>query len=238
MSIFRGPYINTENLEVALDAASIRSYIGSGTTWNDIRRNGKYASLINSPTFNSDGYISFNGTNQYASFGSEASFSSGNGTDYSFEIWFKMRTLPTAEYGANGHIWGGENGNDMVIYLAPVSNGVSKGIMIHDDTRYGSPGMQTNGGFTANTWAQWVIVGDGTNNTITHYINGELDKEDGSITPSSQYVKSWSGTRFAYDSRWGTYSTLDLAIARQYSKKLTADDVSKSFNSHKNRFGL
>ena len=58
------------------------------------------------------------------------------------------------------------------------------------------------------------------------------------ILPTTQYVKPWGGTRFAYDSRWGTYSTLDLAIAKQFTKELSADEVYKNWNAHKSRFEL
>jgi hypothetical protein len=225
-------------LVLHLDAATFNTV--TGTTWYDLSGNSNNAILTNGPTYNSSngGYISFDGVNDYAPFSSEYAFSTGNGTDYSFEIWFKMRTLPTVEYGVNGHIWGGENGNDVVLYLGPASNGVSKGIIVYDDSRYAAPGMQTTGGFTANTWSHWVITGNGTSNTVTHYINGTLDKLNGAVSPSSQYVKPWGGTRFAYDSRWGTYSTLDLAVARQYNRALSSTEVAINYNALKGRFGL
>ena len=235
MGFYRGPNVVTDGLVLALDAASARSYPGSGNTWTSLL-NGYSVNLVNAPTV-SNGVVSFDGSTEYGSFESEFAFSTGNGVDYSFEIWFKMRTLPTAQYGANGHIWGGENGNDVVIYLNPASAGISKGIIVHDDSRYNAA-MMTEGGFTADTWAQWVITGNGTNNTVTHYINGKLDRGPTGILPTTQYVRSWGGTRFAYDSRWGTYSTLDLAIAKQYTKELSADEVYKNWNAHKSRFGL
>jgi len=215
-----------DGLVLELDASRISSYPSTGTTWYDLSGNNHNCTLNNGPTFNSDGYISFDGVNDYAPFTSEYSFSTGN-NDYTFEILFKMRTLPTAQYGANGHIWGGENGNDVVMYLNPASGGTSRGIMVHDDSRYNT-GHMTNGGFEADTWAHWVAVGDSTNDTITHYINGKLDREDGPML-SSQQDRTWGGTRFAYDARWGTYSTLDLAIARQYNKQLTAEEVAQNF---------
>lgn len=235
MSIHRGPHIVRSGLVLALDAKAVKSYPGSGTVWTDIA-SGYTCNLLNSPTYNGE-YFSFDGVNDYGSFSSAYTFNTGGGTDYTFELWFKMRTLPTAAYGANGHIWGGENGNNVVIYLNPASGGISKGLMVYDDTRYDAS-MLTTGGFTANTWAQWVITGDGVNNTVTHYINGELDRGPTGVLPTSQYIKSWTGSRFAYDSRWGTYSTLDLAVARQYTRALTADEVSQNFYAQKDRFGL
>jgi hypothetical protein len=189
---------------------------------------GNSAALINGPTFVNNDYISFDGINDYAPFTTEYAFTTGNGTMFSLEMWFQMRTLPTAQYAANGHIWGGENGNDVVVILNPASNGVSKGIICYDDSRYNAA-MMTTGGFEANTWYQWVITGNGTNNTVTHYINGELDRGPTGVLPTSQYVKPWNGTRFALDTRWNTYSTLNLSVARQYMKELTASEVLQNY---------
>jgi hypothetical protein len=236
MALHHNPRIVTSGLVLALDAGDVNSYPGSGTAWKDLSGNGNNGTLVNGPSFESN-FISFDGINDYGSFSTEYSFSTGNGVDYSFEIWFKMRTLPTSAYGSNGHIWGGENGNDVVIYLNPASGGISKGLMVYDDTRYDSS-MTTTGGFLANTWSQWVITGNGTNNTVTHYINGELDRGPTGVLPTSQYVKSWGGTRIAYDARWGTYSELDLSIIRQYNRELTAEEVLQNYLAQKSRFGL
>lgn len=216
----------TDGLVLELDASKKSSYAGTGNDWYDISGNGHKATLNNGPTLISGSYISFDGVNDYAPFTSEYSFSTGD-NDYTFEVLFKMRTLPTAQYGANGHIWGGENGNDVVMYLNPASGGTSRGIMVHDDSRYNT-GHMTTGGFEADTWAHWVAVGDSTNDTITHYINGKLDRENGPML-STQTNRTWGGTRFAYDTRWGTYSTLDLAVARQYNRQLTAEEVAQNF---------
>ena len=235
--MYTGPHIITDQLVLAMDAASAKSYPGSGVTWYGLTENENQATLQNGPTFVDNNYISFDGVNDYANFTTEYAFDTGNGTMFSLEMWFQMRTLPTAQYAANGHIWGGENGNDVVVILNPASNGISKGIICYDDSRYNAA-MMTTGGFEANTWYQWVITGNGTNNTVTHYINGELDRGPTGVLPTSQYVKPWNGTRFAFDSRWNTFSTLNMSIARQYMKELTAAEVAQNFNAQRSRFGL
>ena len=235
--MYTGPHIVTDQLVLAMDAASARSYPGSGVYWYGLTENENQATLQNGPTFVDNNYISFDGINDYAPFTTEYAFTTGNGTMFSLEMWFQMRTLPTAQYAANGHIWGGENGNDVVVILNPASGGISKGIICYDDSRYNAA-MMTTGGFAANTWYQWVITGNGTNNTVTHYINGELDRGPTGVSPTSQYVKPWDGTRFAYDARWSAYSTLNMSIARQYMKELTAAEVAQNFNAQRLRFGL
>ena len=66
MAFYRGPHIVTDGLVFAVDAASPRSYPGSGATWTDIISK-QSVTLTNSPTFSSDngGALEFDGTSQY-----------------------------------------------------------------------------------------------------------------------------------------------------------------------------
>ena len=177
-------------------------------------------------------YLSFDGVDDYATFDTEYSFDTSNGTDFTFELLFKMRTLPVGEYGKNGHIWGGENGNDLVMYLTPDNGDGSQGLMVFDDSRY-NESMRTNTKFQADTWYHWVIVGNGTNDSLTMYVNGTYDGQMN--VQASQINRSWSGTRFAYDTRWGTFSELDLAVARQYNRQLTPAEVALNFKGIEKR---
>ena len=68
MAFNYSPKIVTDGLVLALDAANVKSYPGSGTTWNDLSRGGNNGILINGPTFNSGngGSIVFDGVNDYS----------------------------------------------------------------------------------------------------------------------------------------------------------------------------
>ena len=72
MAFGNGPYIVTNGLVLALDAADRNSYPGSGTTWTDVSGNGNNGTLTNGPTFNSanGGCIVFDGVDDYATFSS------------------------------------------------------------------------------------------------------------------------------------------------------------------------
>jgi hypothetical protein len=56
-------------LEFYVDANDPSSYPGSGSTWFDISGNNRNGTIVNSPTWNSKGYFTFNGTSQYVDFG-------------------------------------------------------------------------------------------------------------------------------------------------------------------------
>ena len=59
-----GSDIVTEGLVLALDAASVRSYSGSGTAWKDLSGNGNDHTITNSPTF-SNGAFTINETQSF-----------------------------------------------------------------------------------------------------------------------------------------------------------------------------
>lgn len=237
MGVVYNPKIITDGLLVYLDAANPKSYPGSGTAWTDLTGNSHNATLVNSPTHNSDvGFISFNGTNQYANHTVD-SISTGT-TNFTFEVWFKMRTLPTAQYNDNGHIWGGENGNDVVMYVNPASSGESQLNLIYDDSRYVTgTGHFTDGTITANSWVQWTCQGK-TDGTIAHYLNGKLDRTFNAARSGQESRLRNLDAMIAYDSRYDKYSELDCAVIKEYHRILTAAEVAQNFEALRGRFGL
>jgi hypothetical protein len=58
--------VSTMGLVTNLDASQSRSYPGSGTVWYDLSSYNKDATLINGPTYNSNGWINFDGADDYA----------------------------------------------------------------------------------------------------------------------------------------------------------------------------
>jgi len=238
MGVFAGPNIVEDGLVLALDAANSESYPGSGTSWTDLTGNGFDATLVNSPTHNSNiGFISFNGTNQYADH--SLPYIATGSTDFTFEVWFKIRTLPTTSYSANGHIWGGENGNDVVLYINPANSGESKLNLVYDDSRYtGGTGHFTDGTITAGSWVQWTCQGRQSDNTIAHYLNGSLDRTFNAVRSGQENKPRNTDGMIAYDSRYGGYSELDCAVIKEYHRILTADEVKQNFEALKGRFGL
>ena len=66
-STSHGPRIVTNGLVLCLDAANTRSYPGSGEIWKDINNYGYNGTLVNGPTFSTEGKgcIVFDGVNDY-----------------------------------------------------------------------------------------------------------------------------------------------------------------------------
>lgn len=90
MAIFYNPRIVTDGLVLALDAGNIKSYLGSGTTWTDLIRQGNNGTLLNGVGFDEGnlGSLTFDGTNQQVSFAN--SISLGKDTPWSLSVFYKL----------------------------------------------------------------------------------------------------------------------------------------------------
>jgi hypothetical protein len=75
----------SDGLVLRLDPANIKSYQGTGTTFKDLTTNVSDFTLVGAPTFNANGFFTFNGTDQYASRANTASLKPS--TAISIEQW-------------------------------------------------------------------------------------------------------------------------------------------------------
>jgi hypothetical protein len=57
----------TDGLILELDASSLSSYPGTGSTWYDLSGNGADAEAVNMPDYNSNGYFTFSGDDEFHS---------------------------------------------------------------------------------------------------------------------------------------------------------------------------
>ena len=81
--MFTGPKIITDGLVLHLDAATTRSYPGSGTTWTDLSPSNNNGELIGGPTYNS-GKIVFDGIDDYININNNSSLELNN---FTLEAW-------------------------------------------------------------------------------------------------------------------------------------------------------
>jgi hypothetical protein len=56
MATLYGANVVTDGLVLHLDAANVKSYLGSGTVWKDLSGKGHNGTLINGAAYNSNGY--------------------------------------------------------------------------------------------------------------------------------------------------------------------------------------
>ena len=223
------PRIVTDGLVLCLDAASKRSYTGAGTTWTDLTGNNNEA-LTNGPAFSSanGGSIVFDGTNEFA-------LTSNNLTvtgDQSIETFIKFDSLQSFLQGLVANHDYVNTSNFGINQVRSNKIGISIGYT-NGSREYNNKYSTT--AVVVGSYYHIVMTFNLIANQCKLYINGVLD----STFNLSKTVKYTS--RPIVVGRWDYqyeryYFEGHVALARYYSKTLTAAEVKQNFNATKGRF--
>ena len=221
----------TDGLVLALNASSIVSYPRSGTTWYDLSNNSNNGTLVNSPTFDSNGGFDLNGSDERIDIPKPSQLA----TDQymTIQVLFKLNTLPTAQYGDNSPILGARIGSDYMILAYPEASSKSHLGVSYDDSRYQS-GHESVFETEAGRWVQFTHVGipyesgGYQRGKLMYYINGVLDRDE-FISGDSNGWSIPNPFYAGYDARWGKYSDVSIATVKMYNKQLTAEEISTNY---------
>ena len=224
--MYTGPHIVTDGLVQAIDAASARSYPGSGTAWNDLSVKGNNTTLENGPVYSSDkqGVFEMDGTNDYVD--AAASQSVYNITRY-ISAFATVKTNNLS--GFNGIFGQFQGGNGMVHFQ---TSGTVFGVFIYGPNL----GVTSTATLTSNVWMNLGFTFDGT--TAKMFLNG---LKVGSGTTSST---ANLGTSSPADMSWGRcFSSArhfdgDFAEGKLYNRALTEAEALQNFNGIRSRFGI
>ncbi|MDA7907082.1 LamG domain-containing protein [bacterium] len=223
MGFYRGPNIVTDGLVFAVDAASARSYPGSGTTATDLAGtntitldNGVGFSSTNGGTFVFDGIddeINTNLTTQYTDFSCVVIFKNNNTTSWG--------RLVDKSYSSGFFI--------SAYFLSGGLGYVGAGI-IEPANPHGQS-LQ----YDTSVYNYFVVTRSGTTHTI--YLNGSgtSASKTGSgsaISANSMSIGAWQG------STTSQRFTGEIPVVKTYNRALTAAEVDQDFNAYRNRFGI
>ena len=219
MAFYRGPHLVTDGLVLALDAASPKSYPGTGTTAYNLVANNDI-SLINGLGWQSGngGYFSSDGTNDGMTTPDATNLDL---VDFTLEgwVWWDQHK----DYGSFLVKGPGGSGNLFNYSFFGYYNQISFGFGDGSNYRaiYISPPA-------INEWHHIVGTYDGS--TLKFYLNSTLANSTSiTATPNQnndtlQILQS----QYSIDGRIG--------CAKVYNKALTAAEVLQNYNAQKNRF--
>lgn len=211
------PRIITSGLVLALDAADINSYPGTGTTWYDLSGNGNDGTLTNGPTFDAreQGSISFDGSNDYVTF-SEIEL-----TSWTISYWFyhvgTANEMTVGEFNTtNNRFYHRDTGTSYRLRVHNNDN-VSVGDMVIGDKR-----------------EQWThLAYSMTTGQIRGWVNGNLEL-DTTTANTPNFIFDTIGLPYTSTYYWkGRIGPLTI-----HTRQLTSDEVLQNFNATKSRFGL
>ena len=214
MAFNNGPRITTNGLMLCLDALDRNSYPGTGTTWFDVSGNGYNATLTNGPTWNSAGYFTFDGSNDYA--------------DVSLNLRNSNNTVMViGKYvSLTGRILGGISNN----YLCGTwNNNVNQ---FFAEGWISGPGVY---GYDAN----WRVYHGSTNNGGAGTSGGTqfFNNGTGLVTNGSGGYGP-NGIRLGSDGVYNEYANCQIGYVAAWNRCLTANEILQNYNYFKTRFNL
>jgi hypothetical protein len=229
--------IVTDGLILNVDAGFTPSYPRSGTTWTDLSLSGNNGTLINSPTFSTDGggCIVFDGIDDRATFPTSSDFAFGSG-NLSIEVWYKRinRFDPYPRICQFGTGW---NNNQCWAFLDGHQVWGSTKFSVHIFAQNGNTSnlLTSNTTVSSDTWYYLVLTRNSSLWTL--YVNSSVDKTAtwaGQPDNGISNIFQIAGAAYNDDD----FSNSKITNLRLYKRALTSDEILQNYNTQKGRFGL
>ena len=253
MGINYGPPPIVQNgLVYCIDALDKLSYPGSGTTWSSVLGTNNTISttdgtLTNSPTFDTEGYFSFNASDdEYVDLGDR------------FEIWSESPNRTLCMWIMNS----GNTANEVRIFNTPLDPSGDKTAFALGMNRLNSSGNDNKLFYFYRTAAAGVIIdtyGDALNTTSWYhccltansttgdgkaYTNGVLQATASNVGNPQLASSGWDSNDNAKIAEvWfpsGSPQNFNgkVACVQLYNRDLTASEILHNFNAQRGRFGV
>lgn len=227
----------TGNLHFYMDADVYSSYIGTGTSWNDLSGNGYNSTLTGGPTFISTDPKSFNFNGNYSLL--PANTANGyNGDALTVEVWVKHNSFGGVGTGRSYvSNWSSFNVNNQRGFI----------LRTYDTQTFPSFWWCWGGGnyyaegpssYVMQTGKIYHIVATYEKNVAMKiYINGNLELTTTNYTSNTILFDTSNGTHIGYSPINTSYMDGNIYLARVYNRVLSAANVLQNYNSQKYRFG-
>ena len=235
MSLSHSPKIITDGLVLYLDASNLKSYPGSGNTWNDLSGNENTGTLTNGPVYNSSNprYISFDGTDDYVIANNTSLNSKFSSTSVSHSTWI---------YPVSAGQIVSELGQSSINTAWHTSNIEisSAGAFSFSTWHSGLGNKVVSSNQSLNQRYHLVFSYNGT--TLTAYINGE-SIGTATFTRQAAYNNGYQ-THYALcaidSTNMGTsgYAGARISSFSVYNRSLTSIEVKQNFNAVRGRYGI
>ena len=226
--------IVTRGLVLNLDASAPSSYPGSGTSWNSIAQT--YATtLTNGPTYSTDGYFTFDDTNDYVEV-----LSNGNVANFTVQS-YTIETIiyPTVDPDTNeGIMWS----YDYTAHSSPYysqhlrlggSGGTNDEIGFYWNDGANYQGFEVNNAIpTLNIW--YYISATYTSGYQAVYINGSV----AGSTTRTDTISYYNQPIWISKANFGGYFGGRIAVTRFYNRALAAAEILQNFKVQRSRFGI
>ena len=222
------PSMVKSGLVLCLDAASSRSYSGSGSNWDDIAGAQWIRGAITAATFvphttaAGPASFDFDGTGDYITL----STSAWGAESFCISMWIKANVLSGYKMLFGGSGYGGGNGIGHYLYDTSIKTWIAVGT--------GAVNIYTGQTLSTDTWYNiifqrdygvafnWYLNGQNINNYSSNFLTTALS------SPDSTIAKHYNDTAYNFNGK--------IPIVHVYNRALTAKEVTQNYNALKGRF--
>jgi len=236
---YRFILFNLTDIKLKYDAGDPASYLGSGTTVNDISGNGLTATLGSAVTYDSANggsfvFTSASSSNSFLKTVSTIPINWGT-SNFTVSLWFNANNAALI----NQCVFSSEGGSDTPQFRLVLSEGFANKLMfIQKDASFLTPYPFRNTSTTINstTWYNVVIVRTGL--IYSFYLNGVFDGSTtatgnvnitGALLAPVTFGNRPDGTSLPFTGK--------IALPLIYIRGWSSDEVTSYYNSTKSRFG-
>lgn len=202
--------IDADKLLMYVEGNQIISYPTTGSTWYDISGYNALGNLVNGPTYNSNGWLTFDGADDYVNLGNSSVYSAGNQLSAFAWVYINSNSVYQVIMSkiAGGYVTGWELAN---------SSGVLRATMRGADNNLSA------GGLTVGRWYYVGFTYDGL--TLSLYRNGELQGTNNGASTLNSTADLNIATRFNGSNPFNG----NIAGAQLYSGSLSLSNIQQNY---------
>ena len=237
MAINAGPKIVEDGLILCLDAANKKSYPRTGTVWTDLTANKNNGTLTNGPTFNSanGGSIVFDGSNDRT----ETNYTEALGTsDFSYECW--VRYTVTNQTGSLISKRSNVAYEQASLFISGRQDGGITGAKVCFYHRSGNiRSFASSLNYNDDKWHHIVLSSVHDGKTSLYIDNEEIASRDNALSTITETPPILIGCAADGSSPYsGRISHFNgkIAIAKVYTRALSAKEIKQNYLATKGRF--
>jgi hypothetical protein len=218
------PRIDADGLGLYIDANQPSSYPQTGTSWYDFSGRNNNGTLVNGPTFNNGGYITFDGVDDFCSFPVNT-FNSGAPQQGTFYIRMKFPTLNTVSSTILFYD-GGVSSN--LIYFYRNANFSLNGyswLIYYNRTDSQVDALLPQLPYLPNTWYDTAFTFN-SSGEYRVYVNGELKSLE-----NASLFSSWkrTGANNPYLDPASLAGTGSIQLLQWYDRPLTLTEIKQNY---------
>jgi hypothetical protein len=254
MAFNYSPKIVRNGMIMCLDAANRRSYIGSGTAWNDISGQGNNGTLVGGPTFSStnNGSIVFDATDDTVTTTIPLITLSAL-SNFTMDCWIKIPSYPTAappnaynKTTRNGVVIGAAYYSGTAIYWTGNATGTSFDVYGYIRGADASRNTALYSVTSLDKYYNFTLVNSRSDTTLKLYVNGTLyssvagptQEYNAGLYPTAGNIGINKPQVDGGGENVYSYLAFTMGSSKIYTSALSAVDILNNYNALKGRFNL